>query len=154
MRKIFTVLFLLVFGVLVYGQEKFVFRNTLSDTANVKFDYSLATSHYLGNDIARKMHLFQKTYTYVERGTPMSPGDKVIVTKPYIYYAVRKVNKHFKRGLRRDRISEEEARQELAEILDISFVIYDQNTEKFEQYLRKKRKPEDILAAFDNVELQ
>ncbi len=154
MRKIFAVLFLLVCGIVMYGQESFVFRNTLSDTAKVNIDYSLATSHYLDNEIARKMHLFQKTYTYVEKGTPMSPGDKVIVTKPYIYYAVRKVNKHFKKELRKDRITEEEAGKELGKILNIAFAIYDQETEEFEQYLRKNRKPEQILTAFNNVELQ
>ena len=154
MRKIFTILFLLVLGIVLHGQENFVFRNTLSDTAKVNIDYSFAMNHFLGNDIARKMHLFQETYTYVERGTPMSPGDKVIVTKPNIYYAVRKVNKHFKRELRKDRISEEEARKKLGEILNISFVIYDQNTKKFEDHLKMNRKPEEILAAFNNVELQ
>jgi hypothetical protein len=157
MRKIFTVLILVLYGIAGYGQEKtenFVFRNTLDDTAKVQLDYGLATSHYLGDQIARKMHLFQKTYTYVEKGTPMSPGDKVIVKKPYIYYAIRKLNKHYKKAVRKDRMEEEKARKELGEALDICFVIYGQNTEEFEEYLKKRRKPDEILAAFDKVTLQ
>lgn len=150
----FTVVFLLMCGGFAYGQERFVFQNTLGDTARVNLDYSVAASHFLGNEIARKMYLIQKTYTYVEKGTPMAPGDKIIVTKPYIFYAIRKVNTHFKKELRKDRITEKEAREKLGRILEISFAIYDQNTEEFEKYLWKNRKPYEILAAFENVELQ
>lgn len=154
MRKLFTLFVLLVFGIVLYGQESYLFRNTLDDTANVNVNYSLASNHFLGDQVAKKMYLLKETYTYVEKGTPMSPGDKVIVRKPTIYYAVRKINKHYKKQIRKGRIEESKARKSMINILDKCFVIFDQDTNEFESYLKGLKHSDDIVAAFDKVMFQ
>ena len=148
--------FILLLGVSAYGQEekKFVFANTLSDTSTVKIDYELAGSNYFGPLIARKMYLLEKTYTYVEKGTPMSPSDKTIVQKPVIFYAIKKLAKYYKKQVKKNRISKSEAIDKLDRILNIGYVIYSQNTDEFEAYLREQKKPQDIEKAFDDVVLQ
>jgi hypothetical protein len=143
-----------VFGIVSYGQEAFVFRNTLDDTANVKINYNLASSHFLGETIAKKMLLLKETYTYIEKGTPMSPGDKVIVRKPTIYYAVRKLNKFYKKQVKKDRIEESVAKNDMVDVLDKCFVIFDQDTTGFEEYLKGLKHAEDIKTAFDRIVLQ
>lgn len=154
MRKLLSLFVLLVIGLVMYGQDTFLFRNTLDDTANVNVDYSMASSHFLGNEVSYKMHLFKETYTYVEQGTPMSPGVKTIVRKPNIYYAVRKLNKYYKKQIRKDRIDETEARKRMVSILNKCFVIFDQDTTDFEDYLKSLKQPDDIEAAFDKIVLQ
>lgn len=154
MRKLFTLFVFLCFGIIAYGQNTFVFRNTLDDTANVSLDYSLAGNHFLGENIARKMFLFKAVYTYIEKGTPMSPGDKVIVRKPTIYYAIRKLNKYYKKELRKDRMEKEVAIKKFGNVLDKCFVMFDQDTSDFEDYLKSLKRAEDIQKAFDNVVLQ
>lgn len=153
MKKYFICLILVVYGVVSYGQQSFVFRNTLDQATQVQLDYSLSGNHFLGEEIANKTYLLKKIYTHIEKGTPMSPVDKVIVKKPTIYYSVRKLERHFRKEMRKDNITEEQAREKLNRVLDICISIYDQDTDEFEDYLKKQRKPEDILAAYDKVVL-
>jgi hypothetical protein len=153
MRKIFAVAIFVFAFFAVHSQESFQFKNTLDDTSKINMDYTLAGSHYLGQIIARKMHLFKETYTYIEEGTPMSPGQKVIVLKPEIYYAVRKINTYYKKQIRKGQLDEVAAIDKLARILDISYSIFDQDTEELEEYLSNLRKPEDLEKAFEKIEL-
>lgn len=154
MRKIIAVAVVLCLGLYLNAQETFVFKNTLQKSSPPELDYSLASSHYLGQDIANKMHLIKETYTYVEQGTPMSPGQKVIVKKPQIYYAIRKLNKYYKKAIKKGSLSEPEAIDLLNETLDKAFVIFDQETQEFEDYLSKQKKPEDMEQAFAMIELK
>jgi hypothetical protein len=156
MRKLAFISLLMLYGVLLSAQDtdKFVFNNTLRDTLSIKFDYTQVGTHYLGSKIANKMHVVEETYTYVEKGTPMSPVDKTIVKKPSIFYAIKKVNKHYKKELKKGNIDTATAINHLNEILDIAYVIYNQNTDSFENYLRSQKKPEDIIQAFAQVELE
>jgi len=154
MKKFITFAVIVLSGLTIRAQESFTFDNTLDDTADMNINYSIASNHYLGEIIAKKMHLLKETYTYVEEGTPLSPGNKVIVRKPEIYYAVRKINKHYRKEIRKNRMEEATAIDKLGRILDICFAIYDQDTSEFEDYLSNYRKVEDIEKVFENVELQ
>lgn len=154
MKKIFFVAFAFALSLsTVLAQETFEFNNTLADTARSGFKYSMASEHYLGDIIAKKWFRFKETYTYVEKGTPMSPGDKVIVRKPTVFYAVRKLNNYYKKEIRKGRINPSDAIDEFGSILDKSFVIYDQKTDEFEELLKSSGKPKDIIKAFEKVEL-
>ncbi len=154
MKKIFFVAFAFALSLsYVLAQETFEFRNTLADTARRGFNYSMASDHFLGDIIAKKLFRFKETYTYVEKGTPMSPGDKVIVRKPTIFYSVRKLNNYYKKEIRKGRKSPSDAIDEFGSILDKSFVIYDQPTDEFEEFLKSSKKPEEIIKAFEKVEL-
>ncbi len=154
MKKIFVVATMIVSALALNGQEKFVFQDELYQANQMQIDYSFAGSHFLGDEIANKTFLLKKIYTHIEKGTPMSPVDKVIVKKPVIYYSVRKLDRYFKKELRKGRIEEAEARKKFNEVLDICISIYDQDTDEFEEYLRKRRKPEQILEAYEKVILE
>lgn len=84
----------------------------------------------------------------------MSPGDKVIVRKPTIYYDIRKLNKYYKKELKKGNIEEPAAIEQMSEILDKCFVIFDQDTEQFEEYLKGLKHAEEIVAAFDKIVLE
>ncbi len=140
----------------LFGQseQKFVFNNTLSDTARVKIDYSMSGRSYFGDMIARKMYLLEKTYTYIEKGTPMSPSDKTIVQKPTIFYAIKKLSGYYKKEVKKGHITMTDAIDKLVEDVDIGYSIFSQDTGDFEDYLRKQKKPEDIAKAFAMVTLK
>ncbi|HYW96051.1 MAG TPA: hypothetical protein VE870_10720 [Bacteroidales bacterium] len=150
---ILVILFAGIVSAIGQNEKKFVFANTLGDTSRVKIDYDLAGSNYFGDMIARKMYLLEKTYTYIEKGTPMSPSDKTIVQKPTIFYSIKKLYKYYRKQVKKDHISKAEAIDKLVRDLNIGYAIFNQDTEKFEDYLRSKRKPEEIEAVFNNVEL-
>ncbi len=156
MSKTLSFFALLFVSLAVFGQkeEKFVFANTLSDTVHVKIDYSLAGRNYFGDAVARKLYLLEETYTYIEKGTPMSPSDKTIVQKPVIFYAEKKLVKYYKSQVKKGHLDKAAAEAKLIRDLDIGYAIYSQDTDKFEEYLRNHKKPADIADAFDKIELK
>jgi len=139
----------------VSGQDEntFFFRDQIKDTANLNLDYSLMKSHYLGDPIARKMYRLEKTYTFTEAPTAMSPTTKTVVKKPTIYYAVLKLNTLYKKQLKKDQITEADAIKKLGKTLDLAYNMFPQDTEKFETYLKTIKTPQDIEKAFEKVKL-
>jgi len=154
MRKLFSVALFLCALVSTYAQEpEFLFTNNLKDTLRLKIDYTHSGIHILGPEVARKMMLLQETYTYVERGTLMAPGDKTIIKKPDIYYSVKKLNAYYKKAVKKGSVDETQATKNLTSAVEKSFSIFYEDTQKFEEYLRTQKKPEDIQKAFDKIEL-
>ncbi len=154
MRKLFSVSLLLCLLSTIYAQDsEFLFENELGDTLRYKINYAYAGTHTLGTEVARKMMLLQETYTHIEKGTSMSPGEKTIVTKPEIFYSVKKLNTYYKKAVKKGIIDEEEAAKSLISVVNKSFSILYQDTEKFEAYLKKQKKPEEIQKAFDLIKL-
>jgi hypothetical protein len=154
MRKMFSiVLFLCTFSGIYAQTPEFLFMNNLKDTLRLKIDYANAGTHALGSEVARKMLLLQETYTYMERGTLMAPGDKTIVKKPDIYYSVKKLNNYYKKAVKKGTIDEKQAAKNLTSAVDKSYSIFYEDTKKFEEYLRAQKNPEDIQKAFDLIQL-
>ena len=154
MRKLFSVALLLCALSTVYTQDaEFLFANNLKDTLRAKVDYTHAGIHILGPEVARKMLLLQETYTYIERGTLMAPGDKVIIKKPDIYYSVKKLNTYYRKAVKKGTVTSEQAAKNLTSCIEKSYSIFYEDTQKFEEFIRTKKKPEDIQKAFDSIKL-
>lgn len=157
MKKLFIFLLLFIGGFsisIAQDKQTYEFRNQLRDTSNLNLDYSLMGSHFLGNNIARRMYRFEKTYTFQIAPTAMSPGTKTVVNKPTIYYTVNRLNKYFRNGVRKNKIETSDAIVRISEILDLAFVIYSQDTEEFEAYLKKNKSPEHAENAFNMIVLK
>ena len=133
---------------------KFCFRYCVDEESLYSINDDELSDHPLGDYIARKLYLLKKTYTYIERPTPTSPGQKTIVTKPSIYNSLQKLNRHYKKQVKNGTISEEEARMKLNQYLDVAISIFIENTESFEDELRKAKKPDEISEVFSMVMLK
>jgi hypothetical protein len=154
MRKLFSIaLFLCVFSGIYAQQPDFLFANNLKDTLSAKVDYAYAGTHILGTQVARKLLLLHETYTYVESGTLTAPGDKTIVKKPDIYYSIKKLNNYYKKAVKKGIIDQKQAAKNLTSAIDKSYSMFYEDTQKFEEYVRAQKKPEDIQKAFDQVKL-
>jgi hypothetical protein len=134
--------------------KKFVFENNLSYYEDYEVDMAFVSPHYIGEEIALKFHLLDETYTTVEPATPTSPTEKTIVNKPTIYYTIKKLSRKYKREIRKDRISEEKVKENLSYVLDIGLSIFHEDTEEFEEVLRGRKKPDEIMEAFNMVVLK
>ncbi len=141
-------------GTIVFGQESFSFENTVGSSSHLDVDFSMASSHYLGEEMAAKMYLFKQIYTFIEAGTVYSPGDKVMVRKPSIFFAVRKLDKYYKKAIKSGAMEKDLAIEKLGLALDISIVIFYQETETFEVYLKNTKEAEMLAATFENVILE
>ena len=135
-------------------EYKYCFRSLVDEESLYKIEDEELKSHPLGDYIARKFYMLKESYTYVERATPTSPGEKTIVVKPSIYYSLQKLNKYFKKQVKDGIMTEEEAIKELSQYLDIAISIVVENTESFENDLRKAKKPDEISKVFSMVMLE
>jgi len=134
--------------------QKFVFYKQLDNVNEVNVIDQFVSRNYLGDRIAKKFYILQELYTYEEPGTATSPGTKTIVEKPAIYYSLKKLNKHYKKMVKKDKMTEDDAVNEFEHFLNIGISIVYQPTEEFENFLNDNRKPDEVIEAFSNVELK
>ena len=112
-------------------------------------------SHYMGAAISKKFQLLQESYTWTQEASATAPGDKTVVEKPSIYYALKKLSNSYKKRIKKGEISKEDALDELTKALDIGLSIRYQSTDEFEAKLKGLRSPEEIAYMFsEKVKLQ
>ena len=133
---------------------KFCFRYCVDEESLISIKNDELTSHPLGDNIARKLHLLTETYTHIEHPTPTSPGEKTIIFKPSIYNSLQKLNRFYKKQVKDELISEEEARTKLNSYLDIAISVFVEDTESFEDELRRAKSPDEISKVFSMVVLE
>jgi len=158
-KGLLLVCFLMIAALGVNGSDnvdnqKFVFYKQLDNVNEVDVIEQFVSRNYLGDQIAKKFYILQELYTYEEPGTATSPGTKTIVEKPAIYYSLKKLNKHYKKVVKKGEMTEGEAVNEFEHFLNIGISIVYQPTEDFEEFLSSNRKPEEIVEAFSNVVLK
>ncbi|MGK7396845.1 MAG: hypothetical protein ACNS62_19870 [Candidatus Cyclobacteriaceae bacterium M3_2C_046] len=160
-KILFLLLFAITFGFTWANEDssnnndkQFVFYQQLENARDVEIIEGFLTNNYLGNVIAEKLYVLQELYTYEVEGSATSPGVKTVVEKPEIYYSLKKLNNHYKKMVKKDRMTMDQAVEEYSNILNIGISIVYQKTDEFEQYLRNFRKPEEIKNAYANVTLE
>lgn len=95
----------------------------------------LISKHFLGDEIARKFFLLDKTYTYQEPVAPGSSATKSMYTKPVIYNSVKKIERDLKKKVKSGEMTESLAVSELSWVLDVALNAANQNTAGFEARL-------------------
>jgi hypothetical protein len=154
-RNLFLAVLLLLIPFCGFAQiDSFRFSNNLADSGAFANINNYVEKHYLGDDIAHKMYMVKETYTYIEVGSPSSPGDKTQVNKPVIYYAIKKLNTYYKKQLKKGELDQQEAYKRMARYLDIVFSIYNEDTTILEDELRAAKKASDIDKVFARVVLE
>ena len=134
--------------------NKFEFQKQLDNAKEIEVSPESVGTNYLGEEIARKYYILQELYTYEEAGTPTSPATKTIVEKPSVYYSLKKLNRYYKKMVKKDKMEMDKAVEELKHFLNIGISIVYQPTEDFEAYLDDHRKPEEIVEAYSKVVLE
>lgn len=96
----------------------------------------MAGNHFLGNEIAKKMYLFNDHYSYK---VPIAPGNfatKTVFRKPEIYSSVRKIERYLKKCVKKGDLNSSVAHNEYDKVLNVALNILDENTGKFEERLK------------------
>ncbi len=135
-------------------EEKFIFENNPSALDVSSITVNDQRGHPLGIEVSKKLELLKDRYTYIEPAGATTPTDKTIVIKPIIFNSIQKLNRYYKSAIKKGSIPIDVAKEEFLRCLDIALIIYADNTEEFEQYLRKAKKPEQILEAYNKVILE
>lgn len=143
MKTLFSFLVFIFLCSLAFSQSKvyeFQYQEVELDEAYIP---SL-TPHALGEPFTNMMQLLKEFYVY-EETSKVSGTTTKYVQKPAIYYSTRKANKYLLKSLRKDLISEQEARSELERVLTVALNIRHQDTENMEDVLYKIKDAESIV---------
>jgi hypothetical protein len=118
-----------------------------------KVTTELAGTHFLGDQIAKKIYILEDLYSYTE---PISPGNsatKTLYRKPVIYFSVKKIEKYLKKSLKKGEITMEDATARFNRVLDIAINIKNKNTDKLEEALNSANDASDLLLIYSRVRL-
>lgn len=110
--------------------------------------------HFLGGELTKKWNTLNANYTHVYNVSVGFTDSGTEIVKPAIYNAVLKVNKYYRKALRKGLVSKDNAVKELSHILDCANVIcFEDQTEGFEEAVSKAGEPQEIIALFNQVKL-
>jgi hypothetical protein len=154
LRFLTVLLGLISLAMISHAQDNFVFQDLMRDTVHLEIDPSEVGSHFLGSDIALKFYRLKETYTYVEPGSYANPTARTVVSKPTIYYSLKKLNNYYKKRIRKGQLNEDEAKKKLGWYFDVGFAIFEQDTSSFEEALRAAKKPDQIEKVFSRISLE
>lgn len=116
-------------------------------------DATYMRKHKLGQDIARLLHILEEEFTYVAEPEPGSFSGRLIVEKPLIYNSIYKLEKYFRTGVRKGRISEDIAKESFADYVRYSLVMLNRDSGSFETALAGAETPEDILLLYNRIQI-
>lgn len=156
-RLIFVAIAVMLFAIESFAQAdaniyRFRYLEDKMDLSELSANGSY--DHIFGERVGKKMSLLQKTYTWREEPTPTNPGIYTIIEKPEIYNNVKKLEKYYKKMIKKGSLTKADAAEEFENALDIALLVRYQDTEAFETYLRGIKAVEEIASVFtDKVEL-
>lgn len=152
---------LILIGALSYGlvQAQSTDKVYRFDYMEESIDMSLlepgqSYDHFLGAEVGKKMYLLKESYTWREEPDPIKPTPTVVIEKPSIYNNIKKLERYYKKSIKKDKLTVEAASAEFVNILDIALQVRYQATEELEDYLKSIKEVEEIATVFSkNVEL-
>lgn len=133
----------------IYVFETYVFLE--DEYGNVK---DLDT-HFLGEDVAKRMKAVSNLYIK-KTDVAVGFGDlHTEILKPDVLQAVQKMERYYKKAVRRDTISKETAAQKMVEFLDIAIIVfYENNSAKFEGAIKDAPDTQALIDLFEAVEIK
>ena len=115
-------------------------------------ELSVYDTHFLGDEEAKKAHAVNSLYI---KKTDIAVGFGTTHTellKPDILKAVNKLERFFKKALRKESVTQEQAARKMSYFLDIAIVaFYKNDTEEFEEAIRNQKHTEDLIQLFESV---
>jgi len=110
--------------------------------------------HALGDEIAKRLYLLDLTYTYESEPAPGAFTGKRVIKKPTIYFSIYKIEKYYRKKVKSLEIPEEAAITELSAYIDLSIILFEENTSEFESALKESDKDLDLISTFKRVKIE
>ena len=129
----------------------FDFMSSSLDETILK-DHQYIKAHFLGNDVAKKVKLIDLAYKWEDPPTPTRSTPLIKIEKQPIYFALKKVisPKYYKKKIKANAITKDQAIEQIIEILDIALMIRYQDTDEFENVLRNLETGDEVVDVFKN----
>ena len=110
--------------------------------------------HVLGDSITSLLDKVEYTYVYYTETEGAYSAKEKNFDKPIIYSSLNKVIRHYDKMLRKDKIEEDKARQELFEILNNGIALKNYQTQVFEEQLKSTKNKAELARLFRQVTFQ
>ncbi|WP_258104464.1 hypothetical protein [Marinoscillum sp. MHG1-6] len=150
MKRILLLLLLGSFSIQVRAQDIYEF-DYIEDKLDLSIlDDSFNYSHFMGETIGKKLELLKLSYTWQEDPTPTSPTALTVVEKPMIYNNIKKIERYYKKAIKKGEISEEQAANEFEGIIDIALFVRYQKTDQLESRLESIKEEREMVQLFTN----
>ena len=152
MKKITLVVVLAFLSLTSFSQKfEFDYLSSSLDESILK-DYQYIKSHFLGDQVARKVKLVDLAYKWEDPPTATRSTPLITIEKQPIYFALKKVisPRFYKGKIKTKSITKEEAVNQILEILDIALMIRYQETDEFESLLRGLDNGDQVVDIFKN----
>lgn len=111
-------------------------------------------SHYLGEEVQNKFDQFLKLYVSYESSGGAYATEKKVIVKKDIYNSVQKLDKYFKKALRKDELSESDAKERFGHVLDVANAIRFYDTTQFELLVSTAKNPEQIEKYYKSIKFE
>ena len=140
----------LSFGICVacYAQDDgmFLFTDRSGEMEVEVPDY--ANQHYLGDEFTQKFYALKEKYVYRPEASFNSPTPASITEKPSIYNSLKKLDKYYKKQLRKGMIQEDKVKASLSKALAVGYSIRYADTSDLEEILWKTKDIAEIEKIF------
>ena len=153
-KQNFIIGIFLLSALLVKSQNNastFVF-DTYIDQINIK-DVKDVSSHELGDSIACKLHIIENTFLIRYQTKVGLSNLELEVQKPDLLESVEKLNKYYRKAVKKGNILQNEASRMLSRYMDIAYTLFYEESTEFEKALSKAKTPEQIIALYNRVQL-
>ena len=116
-----------------------------------EIDTSSVRNHFLGKEVAVRMHLLDNTYIIRSAPAPGSFSEKVKYRKPVIYNSVFKIERYYRSQVRHKSISVDIAKENMIRIIELSIALVYEDTGKFEKELARAEGVNEILEVYGKI---
>ncbi len=149
MRKFFLLATLLVFGVAVFAQteEEYEFFDRTDEMEEVEVP-SYEKKHYLGEEFTKMFFALKEQYVYIPEKTSINMSPSPTTEKPAIYNSVKKLDKHYKKMLKKGKMSKEDVKEKLSKVVSVCYSIRHEDTAALEKMLWSMKDVAKLEALF------
>lgn len=149
MRKFFLLAALLVFGVAVFAQteEEFEYFDRTDEMEEVEVP-SYEKKHYLGEEFTKMFFALKEQYVYIPEKTSINMDPSPTTEKPAIYNSVKKLDRHYKKMIKKGKMSKEDVKAKLAKVVSVCYSIRHEDTVALEKMLWSTKDVAKLEALF------
>ncbi|TRX47152.1 hypothetical protein FNH22_30500 [Fulvivirga sp. M361] len=148
MKNVIAIFMILGFVNTAIGQATDSFR--FSDkSSNMEVEVpEYVGQHYLGQEFTKKFYAVKEQYVYTPEGTATTPYPASVTEKPSIYNSLKKLDKYYKKQLKKGHANEQEVKENLSKVLAVGYSIRYENTTTLEKMLWKTKDITEIEKIF------
>ena len=149
MRKFFLIAAVLFVGVGLYAQsdDDYEYADRSEEIEEIEVP-PYVSKHYLGDEFTKMFFALKEQYVYLPEKTATNPEPSPTTEKPVIYNTVKKLDRYYKKMLKKGKMSKEEVIEKLETIVAVGYSIRYEETKNLEKMLWKMKDVSQLEALF------